>query len=139
MRYLGIDYGSKRVGIALCDADESIVSPLCQLQGRASQEEKLIAHLEKLIGQHAVEALVVGLPVNMDGTEGSQARQARQFARRLEKRLALKVYLQDERLSSYAAEEKLAAGNLTRTRRRRRRDMLAACEILQDFLTQKNK
>jgi len=137
MRYLGIDYGLKRVGIALCDAGETIVSPLCQFSGPDCRPENLFAQLREIICAHEVEALVVGLPLNMDGSEGPQAQQTRKFAHSLAEKLDLKVYLQDERLSSFAADEKLGAGAFTERQRRRRRDMLAACEILQDFIGHK--
>lgn len=134
MRYLAIDYGLQRVGLALCDAGETIVSPLCQLSGRDCQIKKLTAKLREIINEHDVEALVVGLPLNMNSSEGEQARVTRELADELARNLGLPVHLQDERLSSSAADEKLAQGNFTRAQHRQRRDMMAACEILRDFL-----
>ena len=84
-----------------------------------------------------VEAIVVGLPLNMDDSKGSQARLSEDFAERLKKELQIPVYLQDERLSSFAAEEKLAPAQYTRGKKKNRLDAVAAAEILELFLLQK--
>ncbi|KPK75390.1 MAG: hypothetical protein AMJ79_11375 [Phycisphaerae bacterium SM23_30] len=134
MRYLGIDYGLRRLGLALCDAQETIVSPLCRLSlGRGGSKE-VLARLREIIEDNQVEALVVGLPLNMDDSEGEQARRARRFARELSRASGKPVHLQDERLSSMAADDKLSRSGLSRKKRRQRRDMLAACDILEEFL-----
>ena len=136
MRYLAIDYGFKRLGLAHCDAGEMIVSPLCQLPYDLTVLEKL----RQIITDNEIEAVVVGLPLNMDGSEGDQAKVSRKFARKLEKTISLPVYLQDERLSSAAADEMLSESGLTNKKRKARRDMLAACDILRNFLeTEKNE
>ncbi|MFC1783924.1 Holliday junction resolvase RuvX [Planctomycetota bacterium] len=139
MRYLGIDYGLKRLGLALCDASETIVSPLCQLSVNTGRPEELLERLKQIIDENQVEALVVGLPLNMDDSEGEQARLTRRFAGELAKTVGKPVHLQDERLSSMAAEEKLSESGLSRQKRRQRRDMLAACDILQEFLNRRQK
>jgi len=136
MRYLAIDYGLKRVGLAVCDPDESIVSPFCQLEARKNWPEGLIEQLQKIILEHQIEAIVVGLPLNMDDTEGEQAQLTRQFSKKLIQATGLPVHLQDERLSSAAADEMLAEHGMSRQKQKSRRDMLAACAILRDFLGQ---
>ena len=138
MRYLGIDYGNKRVGLSLCDPNESIVSPLCQLQIETLGQEGFFARLKQVVQEYRVEAVVIGLPLNMDGSEGPQAKLTREFAGRLEQILSIPVHFQDERLSSAAADELLTTSGFSKDKRRDRRDMLAACAILQDFLYRLN-
>ncbi|MBN2842995.1 MAG: Holliday junction resolvase RuvX, partial [Sedimentisphaerales bacterium] len=70
MRYMAVDYGLKRIGLALCDGGEIIVSPLCQIENVTSNRQLAFDSILTLIREHAIEALVVGLPVNMDGTMG---------------------------------------------------------------------
>ncbi len=137
MRYLAIDFGFKRLGLAICDPSETIVSPLCQLQIDKNRIEPVFQQIASLVSENRVEALLVGLPLNMDDSEGPQAKASRKFAEQLAKKIALPVHLQDERLSSQAADEKLLDSGLTRKKRKNRRDMLAACDILQDFLDRK--
>jgi len=137
MRYLAIDYGLKRVGLAICDAGERLVSPLAQVGRARRHPERLLRQISDIASEHGVEAIVVGLPVNMDDSEGAQAKLTRHFADELSKSVALPVHLQDERLSSSAAAEKLRGSGLSRAGQKARRDMLAACEILQEFLDRK--
>jgi len=130
MRYLAIDYGSKRSGLAVCDAGPKIASPLTVVRGQS----KLLIAIAEVIENHRIGALVVGLPLNMDGSEGPQAKLVRRFAEKLKKRFALPVYFQDERLTSFAAAEKLAPANLTNRQTKKRLDAVAAAEILRAFL-----
>ncbi len=133
MRYLAIDYGNKRTGLAICDRDEKLVSPLAVI----ASPDNLVNKISEIILSESVEALVVGLPLNMDGSKGRQARLVLNFAHRLKKQLHIPVHFQDERLSSYAAGEKLAAAHLTKNKKRRRLDAVAAAEILDSFLEAK--
>ena len=130
MRYLAIDYGTRRTGLAICDPSETIVSPLTVIQSRELLPEK-IAHI---VEAENVGAVVLGLPLNMDGSEGPQARLVQKFADRLQAHLNIPVYFQDERLSSFGAEEKLAPANLTKGKMKERLDAVAAAEILEAFL-----
>ncbi|MBN1436019.1 MAG: Holliday junction resolvase RuvX [Sedimentisphaerales bacterium] len=134
MRYLAIDYGLKRVGLAICDAQEIIVSPLCQLEMPKKGATALISQIEQTITKNPVDGVVVGLPYNMDGSEGPQAQRTRQFAVALARSITLPIYLFDERLSSAAADEMLQIGEFTNKKHKQRRDMIAACVILRDFL-----
>ena len=133
MRYLAIDYGSRRTGLAICDADETIASPLQILQG----SDNSIARIAEIATAEEVHGLVVGLPLNMDGSEGPQAVKTRAFAEQLRRQTALPVHFQDERLSSFGAAEKLNEAGLSRARRKARLDAVAAAEILQAFLDEK--
>ncbi|MFC1633469.1 Holliday junction resolvase RuvX [Planctomycetota bacterium] len=134
MRYLAIDYGTKRTGLAICDPGETIVSPLTVLQSREPLSEKIA----QIVEDESVEAVVLGLPLNMDGSEGPQAQLVLKFADQLQSHLHIPVYLQDERLSSFGAEEKLAPANLTKGKMKERLDAVAAAEILEAFLEQKH-
>jgi putative Holliday junction resolvase len=133
MRYLAIDYGTKRTGLAICDAAETISSPLSVLHGQKGLLEKIT----EIVEAENAGAVVVGLPLNMSGTDSSQTKLTRKFAEQLKSRLSVPVYLQDERLSSFGAEEKLAPAEFTRGKRKKRIDAVAAAEILGAFLEQK--
>jgi putative Holliday junction resolvase len=133
MRILAIDYGDKRTGLAICDAGETIATPLAVIEGR----ELLVKKIIDIIETEEVAAVVLGLPFNADGSEGPQARRVRNFGARLTNRLDIPVYFQDERLSSFSAERKLADAQMTRKKKARRLDAVAAAEILQAFLEQK--
>ena len=133
MRYLAIDHGTKRTGLAICDAAETISSPLTVLHG----QKGLLNKIAEIVEIENVEAVVVGLPLNMSGTESSQTKFTRKFAEQLENRLSVPVHLQDERLSSFGAEEKLAPAEFTKGKRKKRIDAVAAAEILEAFLEQK--
>jgi len=133
MRYLAIDYGEKRTGLAICDANETIVTPLAVIHGQKELQKKISA----VIGKEGVEAVVIGLPLNMDGSEGSQTKLVLKFAEQLREHLDVPVHFQDERLSSFDAEQKLAPAGLTRSEKRKRLDAVAAALILEAFLEKK--
>jgi len=133
MRYLAIDYGTKRTGLAICDFAETIASPLAVING----QKKLLKKIVDVVEAENVEAIVLGLPLNMTGSESTQTRIVLKFAERLKAHLNIPVHLQDERLSSFGAEEKLASAKFTRGKRRKRLDAVAAAEILEAFLEQK--
>ncbi len=133
MRYLAIDHGGKRIGLAICDAGETIVSPLEVLPNRSDAIDKIA----RIVQNEEVEALVVGYPLNMDDSEGPQAAKAKAFAEQLSKTLDMPVNLQDERLSSFGADEKLQTTGLSKAKQRALRDAMAAAEILEAFLQAK--
>jgi len=130
-RWLGIDHGLKRVGIAVAGEQDPIATPVEVIP--AQPLEACLDRIAALAGEYQADGIVVGLPLNMDGSEGKQAGLARSMARALAQRTALDVRLWDERLSSFAADKALA-GRLTREKRRARQDALAASAILSDFL-----
>jgi len=133
MRFLAIDYGNKRTGLAICDANETIATPLTVIKGRVRLVEEII----DIIDSEDVGAVVLGLPLNADGSEGPQAKRVRHFGVKLAERTGIPLYFQDERLSSFSAEQKLADARLTRSKKARRLDAVAAADILQTFLEQK--
>jgi putative holliday junction resolvase len=147
MRFLAVDLGQKRTGIAVGDAVTGIVTPVEVLQVAAGEGDALVNAVARLCVEHLGEAIgeggrgargeiVVGLPLNMDGTEGHGARQAREFGTRLGERTGRIVRYMDERLSSAQAEWELSGSGLTRGQKKERRDALAAAAILREFLGQ---
>ena len=121
--------------MAVCDAEEMIASPLVVI----SDPKQLMQKLGKIIEEEQVEGIVLGLPLNMDGSEGRQAKAVINFGEQLKKKFDLPLHFQDERLSTFGAKEKLAAGEFTRKKTRKRLDAVAAAEILQAFLEQKER
>jgi putative Holliday junction resolvase len=130
-RWLAIDHGTRRLGVALGDSADGLSMPLTMIP--AGSDEQTLAAIRTVIAEYQPVGLVVGWPLNMDDTEGPQGKQARAFAAMLEDALDIDVRLWDERLSSFVADEALA-GEFTRNKRRARQDAVAAAEILRDFL-----
>ena len=133
MRYLAIDYGTKHTGLAICDSGETIASPLTVIEG----QKELLKKIAEVVETERVEAVVLGLPLNMTGSESAQTRLVFKFAEQLKDYLHIPVHFQDERLSSFGAEEKLTSAKFTRGKKRKRLDAVAAAEILEAFLEQK--
>jgi len=132
-RWLGIDHGTRRIGLAVGNTTDGIATPLTILD--AQPHEQALRKILDWARQYQVEGLVVGLPLNMDGTEGPQAALARALADELADQSKQNVQLWDERLSSFQADAFLA-GHLTRKKKKARQDALAAAVMLQEFLNQ---
>lgn len=132
-RYLGIDYGTKRIGLAVGDSEARLVTPLRMVQPGPALEAQVRAVLA-VAAEYEIDGFVVGLPLNMDDTEGPQAKLTRTFGDALARAADLTVQYYDERLSSCAAEELLLDAELTRNKKRARIDSVAAQVILQGFL-----
>ena len=132
-RWAGIDYGKRRIGVALSDAGPRIASPMTTLDATGSTARD--AHLVlRWATENAAGGIVVGLPLNMDGSLGTQAQVSRDLAVELRCLGNLPVELWDERLSSFQADELMQAAGLTSAIKKRQRDALAAQVILQSFL-----
>lgn len=131
MNYLGIDWGEKRIGLAFAD-EVGIAVPLPAAVAAAKQDR--MAHIEQMITQRRVQALVVGYPLNMDGTVGFKAREVDAFIETLEKRFRLPVHRVDERLSSHSVEQGLKGQKKKPSRKSGEIDSRAAALILQDFI-----
>ena len=131
-RLLGVDYGDVRVGLAVSDPDRKIASPLAvyQRQGR----ERDADYFRALVREEQVAALVVGLPVHLDGTEGQKAQEARAFGAWLGEVTGLPLAFWDERFSTVEAESALWNAGLTHKKRKARRDRVAAQIFLQAYL-----
>ena len=140
MRYLAIDLGDKRTGIATGDATTRIASPVAVLDIPAAerQGQALMDAIVRTIADFWTPRdpgeLVVGLPINMDGTEGPAAKKARDIARVLSERTKRRVHLFDERLTSAEADWRMAQSGLTHAQKKARRDAIAAAAILEGFL-----
>lgn len=129
-RWLGIDHGTKRIGIAVGNDADGIATPLEVVA--AEPLAMAIEQIVRLAGEYQAGAAVVGWPLNMDDSEGPQGRLAREMACTLADQTDLDVRLWDERLTSFEADQALA-GQLTRKKKRRRQDAVAAAMILKDF------
>jgi putative Holliday junction resolvase len=130
---LGLDLGTKTVGLALSDPARRLATPLTTI--RRSKFTGDVKELLAIAAEHRVVGLVLGLPVNMDGTEGPRAQATRTFARNLAGLTALPIGLWDERLSTAAAERYLLAADVSRARRAKVIDQHAATFILEGALT----
>lgn len=131
MRYLAIDLGDKRTGVAAGDDVTRIITPL---QVIAVAPTLRMDELLKAIASHKPDAIVLGLPLNADGSDSPAAKKSRAFGATLAQRANLPVHFQDERLTSYAADQSMARSGRTRKDKKEIRDALAAAEILRDFL-----
>lgn len=133
MRALGVDLGERRIGIAVSDAEGRVATPLTVVErsGSAGRDHQRIA---ELAGEYEAEAVVVGMPLSLDGSAGPAARRAEREAQQLRAALAVPVMTHDERLSTVIAERALAESGLSAKVRRRRVDMVAASVILQGWL-----
>ncbi len=136
MRVMGVDVGEKRIGIAISDPTGTVARPLCTLERRSRQHD--FSAIAALVAEHAVELVVVGYPLSLDGTTGAQARHISDYALALREHINVPVLLWDERFSTTAAE-----GVLRQTRGRNQRltarkkgrvDSIAAAVILQNYL-----
>ncbi len=138
MRVLGIDYGARRIGLAVSDATATLASPWRLIERPRSDAETLaliVGEIETLrTSDDGLEAVVVGWPRKLDGRPTHQTREVEALARALEQRVGVKVVLQDERLSSREAEARLATRERDWRRRKQKLDAAAAAIVLQDYL-----
>jgi putative Holliday junction resolvase len=132
VRYLAIDLGDKRTGLAIGDSGSGVITPLEVLE--CGPGDELLRRLADRVDAEEVDEVVLGLPLNMDGTEGDPARAARAFGARLEALIGRPLRYQDERLTSYAADQVMARSGRTHKQKKRRRAAVAAAEILRAFL-----
>ncbi|TDA64487.1 MAG: Holliday junction resolvase RuvX [Clostridia bacterium] len=131
MRVMGFDVGDKTLGVAVSDPTGLIAQGLTTLRRQGGQEMQAV---KELLQQYQVEGIVVGLPLNTNGTSGPQAAKTREWGRRLSEESGLPVVFWDERLSTVAAERVLLEGDISRRKRRKVIDKLAASIILQSYL-----
>lgn len=137
MIILSVDLGKARTGLAICDKTEMLATPLAQIS-----EKKPSALLDKVANvavAHQAELVVVGLPKNMDGTEGDSAKYARDFAHKLMEKTGITVRLQDERGTTITANNYLNATNTRGKKRKNVVDSVAATIILQNYLDSNNR
>lgn len=135
MRIMGLDYGSKTVGVAISDPDEIIANGIEII--RRKDENKLrqtLARIEELIEEYDVQKIVLGLPKNMNNTEGFRVEATMEFREKLERRTNLQVDMYDERLTTVIADKTMMEAGVRRENRKEYVDMIAATIILQDYL-----
>ncbi len=133
MIILSVDYGKVRTGIAICDKQEIIASPVTVIT--ETRQEALAEKIAEISSKKGAELIVMGLPRNMDGTEGESAENVRAFAEILKEKTRLNVVLRDERCTTITAHEYL---NITDTKGKKRKavvDSVAAVIILEDYLS----
>ncbi len=134
---MGVDYGERRIGLALSDGLRTVATPLETLT--IDNPKQAMRRLRELIAEHQVQALVVGHPLHMDGGRGDLALAAEAFVEKVKRQLPqLETHLWDERLSSVEAERTLRHGAAKADRRKAMRDQLAAQLILQSWLDARN-
>ena len=132
-RLLGLDVGEKTIGLAVCDPSMTIASPEQTLR-RGKRFRDDAALLKEVIERRGIGALVIGLPINMDGSEGPRCQSMRQFAENVLSHMDIDIAFWDERLSTAAVTRTMLDADLSRRRRAELVDKLAAAYILQGFL-----
>lgn len=131
-RILALDYGTKRIGVALSDELGWTAQPLETFERRTLDRD--IAHIAALVGSHSVERVVLGLPLQLDGREGPAVQAMRAFVVKLEAGVPVPVVLWDERMTTKAAEDLLIAADVSRKKRKGAIDRIAAAILLQSYL-----
>ncbi len=136
-RLLGLDVGTKTIGLALSDVTRSIATPYHTVRRTKFTEDAKV--IQEAVNEHQVGALVIGLPINLDGSEGPRAQSTRAFARNLAARIEVPMVFWDERLSTAAVERHLLEAGASRKRRAQVIDRMAAAYILQGALDRLNR
>ncbi len=134
MRVLGLDLGTKTLGIAISDALGITAQGVDVFKFNENDFNKALNHLEEVIKERQVAKIVLGYPKNMNNTIGERAKMCERFKKKLESRFGLEVILEDERMTSIAATKSMISGDLSRKKRKTKVDMLAAQLILQAYL-----
>lgn len=137
MRIMGIDYGTKRIGIAMSDELGMMAHASDSIERKAG--DNVMETLKRLAGDNGVGEVVVGLPINMNGTFSEKTREVQAFVEELRSGIGLPVNTWDERLTSVMAERTLLEADMSRQKRRKLSDKLAAKFILQGYLDSKRR
>lgn len=139
MRCLGLDLGSKTLGMAISDYTGMIASRLDTLYFENEDYDSLLEPLKKIVNDENIEKIVLGLPKNMDNSIGTRAEITLEFKEKLEKFIGLEVIMIDERLTSVISNQVLISANMSRKKRKKKVDGVAAVLILQSYLDRINK
>ena len=137
MRYLGLDLGSKTLGIAISDGTNTIANVLTTLRFDEYDYDSIIEPLRKIIDDNNISKIILGYPKNMNNTIGPRAEIALEFKKKLEEELSIVVVLEDERLTSVISNNILISADISRKKRKKKVDGLAASIILQNYLDKK--
>ena len=135
-RFLGIDYGTVRIGLALSDPTGTLASPLPHLENKSISQVR--SSLDELIQTHDISRIIVGLPRNMDGTYGPAAEKVRNFISQIQESLRTPIETQDERLTTVQASKQLSQIGLNQKELRKKIDSSSASLILQQYLDRKS-
>ena len=136
MRIMGLDYGSKTVGVALSDPLGLTAQPFETITRDSDNKlRRTLARLEAIVKEYQVDSIILGFPVHMDDSISQRARKSLEFKTKLENRLRIPVIMQDERLTTAAADEVLSDMEVPASERKKYIDKIAAALILKDYLT----
>jgi len=135
MRILGVDYGEKRIGLAVSIPFQDMAVPLKVIE--VVSHKKALQEIVETVIEESVDMIVVGLPVNMNGTSGEMVDRVMVFVARLSEATGKKVETWDERLTTVMAEKSMLDGDLSRSKRKKIRDKISAQILLQDYLESK--
>ena len=138
MRYLGLDLGSRTLGIAISDATGFIASSYKTIRHN-EEYDKLLEEVVNIVKEKEIEGIVLGFPKNMNNTIGPKGELSLEFKDKLEKLVDIPVYLQDERLTTKSATDLLITGNVSRKDRKKVVDSVAATIILQSYLDKEGR
>lgn len=133
MKYLGLDLGSRTLGVAISDVTHTIATSYIVIRHN-EEYDRLLDNVEKIVKDEHIEKIVLGFPKNMNNTIGPKGELSLEFKKKLEQKLNIEVILQDERLTTKEAESVLIKNNTRRNKRRKVIDKLAATIILQSYL-----
>ena len=140
MKLMGLDYGTKTVGVAVSDGLMLTAQPVETITRKSSNKlRKTLARIEALVQEHGIEKIVLGYPKNMNNTLGVRVEETLEFKEMLERRMGLPVVLWDERLTTMESERILMAGGVRRENRKDIIDQLAASIILQSYMDSERK
>lgn len=139
MRYLGLDLGSKTLGVAISDLTETLATTLMTLNFKDENYDQLVLMLEPIIKENSIDKIVLGFPKNMDNTIGERAEITLDFKQKLENTYNLEVILQDERLTSVISNQVMIMADMSRKKRKKKVDGIAAQLILQSYLDKMKK
>ncbi len=134
MRYLGLDLGTRTLGISMSDITRTIATSFKTIKFPEAEYDTLIEPLKDIVNEYQIEKIVLGLPKNMNNSIGDRARTTLEFKALLEEKLKLEVIMQDERLSTVEATNYLLEADLSRKKRKTKVDAVAANIILQTYL-----
>ena len=137
MRYLGLDLGTKTLGIAISDKTNTIATKLKVIRYDENTKEEMFLKLQNIIEEKKITDIVLGLPKNMDNSLGFAAQRSLDFKQELEKKVDVNIHLMDERLTTKEAEAILLSADVSRKKRKKVIDALAATIILEAFLKMK--
>ncbi len=135
MIILSVDYGDKRTGIAVCDRLEMLASPVTVIWG--DYVPKVICEIEKIAAEYKAERIVVGLPKNMDGSEGERAEKCKEFAKELSEKTGIETVMTDERLTTVSAHKALNVTNVRGQKRKNIVDAVSAVMILESYMQER--